>query len=248
VRRRYGETYVNTMTTPSANHHSQTRSALIEPLTPWPSPRPRGVSTLISRSALGETLPHGRWPSRGLLARDPAPLTEALQYYERAAHPLELARTHEDLAAIAAARGDSVTARGHLNRAVDAYAALGAEGEIARADTRLRALGVRRGRRRTAARPDGGWAALTPTEVKVAGLVAKGRSNREIAATLSLSPRTVQTHVSHILAKLGADSRTQIAREAATRLPAVALPSATAARTRIPIRSGSIRAAHQRRV
>jgi DNA-binding CsgD family transcriptional regulator len=61
---------------------------------------------------------------------------------------------------------------------------------------------------------------LTPTEVKVAGLVAKGRSNREIAVTLSLSPRTVQTHVSHILAKLGAGSRSQIAREAATRLPA----------------------------
>jgi DNA-binding CsgD family transcriptional regulator len=162
---------------------------------------------------------------RGLLAQDIRPLLEARGFYEATARPLELARTVEDLAAVTAARGDAETARSYLNQAVDAYAQLGAEGDIARADTRLRALGVRRGRRRAATRPGRGWAALTPTEVKVAGLVAKGRSNREIAVTLSLSPRTVQTHVSHILAKLGAGSRSQIAREAATRLP-VAVRSA----------------------
>jgi len=159
---------------------------------------------------------------RGLLAQDIRPLLEARAFYEATARPLELARTVEDLAAVTAARGDAETARSYLNQAVDAYAQLGAEGDIARADTRLRALGVRRGRRRAATRPGRGWAALTPTEVKVAGLVAKGRSNREIAVTLSLSPRTVQTHVSHILAKLGAGSRSQIAGEAATRLPAAA--------------------------
>jgi DNA-binding CsgD family transcriptional regulator len=157
-----------------------------------------------------------------LLTQDPGPILTALEYYRRALRPLDVARTWEDLAAVTAARGDLDDARAHLNQAVDAYEALGADGETARADARMRALGVRRGRRRAAPRPGDGWEALTPTEVKVAGLVAKGRSNREIAVTLSLSPRTVQTHVSHILVKLGFGSRSQIAGEAAVRL----LPSA----------------------
>jgi DNA-binding NarL/FixJ family response regulator len=48
----------------------------------------------------------------------------------------------------------------------------------------------------------------------VAELVAQGRSNPEIAAELFLSRNTVQTHVSHILAKLAARSRVEIARAA----------------------------------
>ena len=59
--------------------------------------------------------------------------------------------------------------------------------------------------------------ALTPTETKVAALVGEGLSNPEIAAKLLLSRRTVATHVSHILRKLGVNSRIDIAREAALR-------------------------------
>jgi DNA-binding NarL/FixJ family response regulator len=53
---------------------------------------------------------------------------------------------------------------------------------------------------------------LTPAERKIADKVAMGRSNPEIAAELFLSRRTVQSHVSNILAKLGARSRLDIAR------------------------------------
>jgi DNA-binding CsgD family transcriptional regulator/tetratricopeptide (TPR) repeat protein len=52
---------------------------------------------------------------------------------------------------------------------------------------------------------------LTRREEQVAALVAEGHSNKEIAATLVVSPRTVDGHVEHILAKLGFTSRTQIA-------------------------------------
>jgi DNA-binding NarL/FixJ family response regulator len=52
---------------------------------------------------------------------------------------------------------------------------------------------------------------LTRRELEVAGLVAKGLSNREIAASLVVSPRTVDGHVEHILAKLGFTSRAQVA-------------------------------------
>ena len=59
-----------------------------------------------------------------------------------------------------------------------------------------------------------GWQALTPTETKIAYLIARGQSNPDIAAELFLSRNTVQSHVSHILAKLGARSRAGIVREA----------------------------------
>jgi DNA-binding CsgD family transcriptional regulator len=77
------------------------------------------------------------------------------------------------------------------------------------------AAGVRRGRSSDHERPASGWGALTPTERKVAYLVAAGQSNPDIAAGLYLSRNTVQTHVSHILAKLGARSRAEILSEAA---------------------------------
>lgn len=52
---------------------------------------------------------------------------------------------------------------------------------------------------------------LTAREREVAVLVARGRSNREIAAALVIGERTVQTHIGNIFAKLGCDSRTQVA-------------------------------------
>jgi len=58
---------------------------------------------------------------------------------------------------------------------------------------------------------------LTPREVEVLRLAAGGHSNKRIAASLGLSEATVRTHVSNILAKLGASDRTQAATEAMRR-------------------------------
>ncbi|WP_322734544.1 ATP-binding protein [Streptomyces ferrugineus] len=52
---------------------------------------------------------------------------------------------------------------------------------------------------------------LTPREKEVAALVAEGMSNRQIASALGLSPRTVDRHIEHILAKLGFRSRARVA-------------------------------------
>jgi non-specific serine/threonine protein kinase len=52
---------------------------------------------------------------------------------------------------------------------------------------------------------------LTPREREVTILIKQGKSNPEIAETLVVSERTVTTHVTHILSKLGFTSRTQIA-------------------------------------
>ena len=63
-------------------------------------------------------------------------------------------------------------------------------------------------------RPASGWTSLTPTELDIARLVAKGLTNRHVAERLFVSPRTVQTHLTHIYAKLGVTSRVQLAQEA----------------------------------
>ncbi|WP_185844647.1 LuxR C-terminal-related transcriptional regulator [Nonomuraea sp. WAC 01424] len=60
-------------------------------------------------------------------------------------------------------------------------------------------------------RPRAEPAELTPRELEVAGLIARGVRNKEIAARLVISPRTAEGHVEHILTKLGFTSRTQIA-------------------------------------
>ena len=90
------------------------------------------------------------------------------------------------------------------------YADLAATWDTRRAAARLRPHGIRLGVRGARRRPQTGWDALTETEIRVAELVATGRSNPAIAARLMLSRRTVETHVSHILAKLQARSRREI--------------------------------------
>ncbi|MGO8964205.1 MAG: LuxR C-terminal-related transcriptional regulator [Mycobacterium sp.] len=64
-------------------------------------------------------------------------------------------------------------------------------------------------------RPASGWAALTPTERDVVRLVSEGLANNDIATRLFISPRTVQTHLTHVYTKLGLTSRVQLAQEAA---------------------------------
>ena len=65
--------------------------------------------------------------------------------------------------------------------------------------------------------PDG--APLTPRELQVARLIARGRSNKEIAAQLVISQRTAEGHVEHILTKLGFTSRAQVAAWSAAAQP-----------------------------
>src|SRR5271165_664771 len=64
-------------------------------------------------------------------------------------------------------------------------------------------------------RPTSGWASLTPTERDVVRLVSDGLANNDIATRLFVSPRTVQTHLTHVYTKLGLTSRVQLAQEAA---------------------------------
>ncbi|WP_216897849.1 helix-turn-helix transcriptional regulator [Nocardia alni] len=146
---------------------------------------------------------------RGLAADDPDAITASAQQFRAAGRPLFEATAWESRALLLARAGRNTEARSAVDAAIELYSELGAQRDIARAEALLREHGIRRVRVRK--RPKSGWGALTPTENKVVELVAQGRSNTDIAGRLCLSHRTVQTHVSNILAKLDLQSRLQVA-------------------------------------
>jgi predicted ATPase/DNA-binding CsgD family transcriptional regulator len=91
------------------------------------------------------------------------------------------------------------------------FDALHAEGAALSAEEAIAYAQRGRGERK---RPTSGWASLTPTELDVVRLVSEGLGNKDIAARLFVSHRTVQTHLTHVYNKLGMTSRVQLAQEA----------------------------------
>ena len=92
-------------------------------------------------------------------------------------------------------------ARQQLAGAAEIFHRLGATPWAARADRELRATGI------TISKADAGLASLTPQQRQIALLAAAGHTNKEIAARLFLSPRTVSTHLYQVFPKLGITSR-----------------------------------------
>ncbi|HYB48033.1 MAG TPA: helix-turn-helix transcriptional regulator, partial [Streptosporangiaceae bacterium] len=134
--------------------------------------------------------------------------------------PYPLAQSLLHAAEVAVACGDRDGAAESLRRAAGLAAGLGAaplSEEIAilarRARIRLPGAGGDLAAGRDAG-VSGSGLGLTERELEVLRLVAAGRSNREVAAELFISPKTASVHVSNILAKLGAASRGQAAAKA----------------------------------
>ncbi|MBB6036893.1 helix-turn-helix transcriptional regulator [Phytomonospora endophytica] len=94
-----------------------------------------------------------------------------------------------------------LVAREALLAAREGFAELGAVAWIAMADDELDRLGLRRGTEHD----------LTPTEERIARLVNDGMSNREVAAALYVTPKTVEAHLSRIYRKLGVGTRKEMA-------------------------------------
>lgn len=139
-----------------------------------------------------------------LAAGDPAAalpvLRRAWRVWEEADAPYEAARVRALIGAACRALGDDDAAELELEAARRAFADLGAPADVARLEALAGGAGAADG---GAIGPDG----LTPRELEVLRLVAAGRTNREIADELVLSRRTVDRHVSNILAKLRVSSR-----------------------------------------
>ncbi len=94
-----------------------------------------------------------------------------------------------------------------LSTTLDTFEQLGAAPWAEHARTELAAGGARRRRRQAS-----GLERLSPQELQIALLVAEGATNREIAAPLFVSPRTVQFHLGKVFRRLGLRSRTELAR------------------------------------
>jgi predicted ATPase/class 3 adenylate cyclase/DNA-binding CsgD family transcriptional regulator len=92
------------------------------------------------------------------------------------------------------------------------FEAVWAEGAALSTDEAIAYARRGRGKRK---RPASGWASLTPAELDVVRLIRDGLANNDIATRLFVSPRTVQSHLTHVYTKLGLTSRVQLAQEAA---------------------------------
>jgi DNA-binding CsgD family transcriptional regulator len=149
---------------------------------------------------------------QGLLDGDPSAVQAAAELFQKLGYPLLSAQALENAAVLHAERGDAAAARAAYLAAIASYGELGAAWDIIRADTRLRKHSIRRGTPGVRRAADAGWDGLTPTEQKISRLIAEGLSNPDIASQLFVSRNTIQTHVSHILGKLSARSRAEIAR------------------------------------
>jgi DNA-binding CsgD family transcriptional regulator len=183
----------------------------------------RQVAAQVGELAESSELPHlaaARDYCRGLLGHDPALLLRAEETYREIGLVLWQAKAAEAAAIASAGAGDRVSARAAFIRSLDLYDSLEAAWDASRLQARLREFGIRRGPRAKHRQVPTGWDALTPAETRIADLLVQGLSNAQIATELYLSRRTVETHVSHILAKLGARSRVDVVREATRRYAA----------------------------
>jgi DNA-binding CsgD family transcriptional regulator len=132
-----------------------------------------------------------------------ATLDFALQAHERLAQPLERARTLLAAGTVRRRMKKKALARQALRQAADTFEQRGAAIWAERARAELDRLGGR-------PRSPGG---LTETERRVAALVAAGRTNKEVAAELFMTVRTVEWNLSKIYGKLEIRSRTELARK-----------------------------------
>jgi DNA-binding CsgD family transcriptional regulator len=147
---------------------------------------------------------------RGLLASDAGEIErcfdEALALHERTPDAFETARTRLAYGARLRRARKRVRAREQLRAAVDAFERLGARSWAAQAYAELAATGETTRRRDVSTLDD-----LTPQELKIARLLADGMTTREAAAAIFVSPKTVEYHLAHVYAKLGINSREQLA-------------------------------------
>jgi ATP/maltotriose-dependent transcriptional regulator MalT len=130
----------------------------------------------------------------------------ALVVHAEGPRPFERARTELAYGEFLRRGRRRIDARAHLQSALDAFETLGANAWAERARMELRASGQTARKRDPSTRGQ-----LTTQELQIAHFVAQGLSNREVAAQLFLSPRTIAFHLRNIFRKVGISSRTQLA-------------------------------------
>jgi DNA-binding CsgD family transcriptional regulator len=183
----------------------------------------RGALGVMGRRARALGIPPAMAPyarCRGMVEDDfDEHFRMALRLDDERPMPFERARTLLAYGRRLHRAGRRAEAREPLHAAVGRFEHLGATPWITQAQAELRAAG---GRRRSSAAPT---RELTPPEQRVAAAVARGLTNRQAAAELFLSPKTIEFHLGQLYRKLGISSRSQLA--AALAAEDVAAPDPT---------------------
>ena len=161
---------------------------------------------------------------RGLVAPD-AEITvhfeRALRHHEQTPDAFEKARTQLAYAERLRRARNRVLARKQLRDAIEAFERLDARPWAERARSELAATGESV-RRRDPSTVD----ELTPQELQIGLLLASGKTTRETAAALFLSPKTIEYHLRHVYQKLDIHSREELAQALAERADDAAEPAA----------------------
>jgi DNA-binding CsgD family transcriptional regulator/tetratricopeptide (TPR) repeat protein len=154
---------------------------------------------------------------RGLTEGDADVLTRAVDAYRASPRAFDRALASEAAASALAVAGRISESRALFEDVLEELESIGADSDAARVLATMRGFGMGRRRRGGRTRHSFGWGALTPSELEVVRLAAEGLTNPEIGRRLYISPRTVQSHLSHAFRKLDVSSRVELAAEVGRR-------------------------------
>ncbi|HEX5013089.1 MAG TPA: AAA family ATPase [Candidatus Limnocylindrales bacterium] len=197
--------------------------------------RRRDAATLLETLSIQADQTDGRWARavaarcEGMLADSfDEPFSEALRIHATMPTPFDLARTQLCYGERLRRAGRRVDSREQLRPALETFERLGAVDWARRAAVELGGSAEHRAPR------DRAIDHLSPQELQVALIVADGATNREVAAALFVTTKTVEFHLRNVYSKLGIRSRTELAAMVASRrgstpeaAPAEALPTAS---------------------
>jgi DNA-binding CsgD family transcriptional regulator len=161
--------------------------------------RRTGVPSVLARALRTEALVSGAEQAIGLLR-------EALDLVRHTDHALETVRTHVEFGIALRRAGRRAEARAELAAARDRAERPALAALAMRAEEEQKASGGRPRRARVS-----GPASLTPSERRIAERARAGASNRQIAAELFLTAKTVEWHMGNVFRKLGVSSRLELA-------------------------------------
>jgi DNA-binding CsgD family transcriptional regulator/tetratricopeptide (TPR) repeat protein len=148
--------------------------------------------------------------AEGVLRNDMVALHRAVELHRQADRPLAAGSALEDAAEVERGMGNKTRTVRLLESAVDLYLECGAQRDLARVQKKLRRLGVHPERGPAAERPKSGWESLTGAELRVVRAIVDGKTNREAASSLFLSPHTVDSHLRRVFSKLDINSRVEL--------------------------------------
>ncbi len=165
-----------------------------------------GFAEATGRAWALAAIAYGRAMTTGEADEVEAQFQDALSHHQRAGRRLDEARTHLAYGEWLRRTQRRVDARQHLRHALETFGDEHAETLVRRATQELRASGETARKRDVSTQLQ-----LTPMELKVAQLVSSGLSNKEVAAQIWVSPRTVAFHLRNVFAKAGVTSRGELA-------------------------------------